>query len=358
MKNYRLPLAVAAGAACLALAACQPAVTGAAGQPGASSAAPATMAAGAGAAAGQASPAPSAPGAAASTVTSRYALQPMPAGTAWVGREADGRLRARIEMYGLTPGSSHQVSIDGPAGPVTWFPLLTADASGQADAVLASAGRPGLLPAGSRLVIRLGDGGGDPAAGEPIADTGELPAIPPPAAAVPGTGFALQAVTVTAGGASLGSPAGHATISYNAAARTVTVTVTASGLTPGPHAAHIHLGSCRSQGPVKYMLPDFTADASGSITDQSRTAAGVPSAPGPGTYLNLHQGGMAQILAGGVPTLSFRPMLCTDLAGTAAAASTGYGRGAPDMTMPGGAGTGGSPAPAAPSSPAPQPTHY
>jgi hypothetical protein len=36
--------------------------------------------------------------------------------------------------------------------------------------------------------------------------------------------------------------------------------------------------------------------------------------PGPGNwYLNLHQGGMNQILANGVPTLSFRPMLCADL---------------------------------------------
>ncbi len=354
MKNRRLPLAFAAGAACLALAACQSAVTVAAGQPAASSAGPATAAAGGGSAAGTASPAASGSGAAASAVTGRYALQPMPAGTAWIGRGPDGRLQARIEMYGLTPGSSHQVSIDSPAGPITWFSPLTADASGRADAVLASAGQPGQLPPGSRLVIRLGVASGDPVTGEPVAETGTLPAVPPP-----GTGFALQAVTVTAGGASLGRPAGHATISYNAAARTLTVTVTASGLTPGPHAAHIHLGSCRSQGPVQNMLPDFTADASGDITGQSRVAASVTSAPGPGTYLNLHQGGMAQILAGGVPTLSFRPMLCADLAGAAAAAATGYGRGgAPDMTMPAGvAGTGG-PAPVMPSSPAPEPTHY
>ena len=359
MKNCRLPLAAAVVAAgCLTLAACQPSANGAgaASQPVASSASPSATAAGAGLAAVPASPTASAPGTPADVVTSRYALQPMPAGTAWLGREADGRLQARIEMYGLTPGSSHQVSVDGPDGPVTWFPLLTADASGRADAVLASSGHPGLLPPLSRLVIRLGDAGGDPA-GEPIAETGVLPAFLP-ASAAPGTGLALHAVTVTAGRVRLGSPAGHATISYDAAARTLTVTVTASGLTPGPHAAHIHLGSCRSQGPVLDMLPDFTADVFGNITHQSRTARDVASAPGPGTYLNLHQGGMAQILAGGVPTLSFRPMLCADLA-SGAAAGTGRGRGGtPDMTMPGRAGTGGSAAPVAPSSPAPGPTHY
>jgi hypothetical protein len=39
--------------------------------------------------------------------------------------------------------------------------------------------------------------------------------------------------------------------------------VTASGLTLGTHAAHIHVGSCASQGPVQYMLMDFTANGAG-----------------------------------------------------------------------------------------------
>ena len=134
-------------------------------------------------------------------------------------------------------------------------------------------------------------------------------------------------------------------ITFDAAAQTLTVVVTASGLTPGPHAAHIHLGSCQNQGPVKYMLPDFEADAHGDINGQARVIHGVASVPGPGSwYLNLHQGGMSQILADGAPTLAFRPMLCTDITSFAAA-------GAPPA-MPGSE-------PGSPSAaPAVQPTHW
>jgi len=186
----------------------------------------------------------------------------------------------------------------------------------------------------------------------------------------------LRAVTVGENGASFGTPAGSAAISYNPAAQTLSVTVTASGLTPGPHAAHIHLGSCQNQGPVRYMLADFTADSDGNITGQTRTVTGVTASPGPGAYLNLHQGGMNQILAGGQPTLSFRPMLCTDITSVAVTGTPAAGSASPSpaslppapmstspspagtmppATMPAGTTAPGTPPPAVPSSE--QPTH-
>jgi Cu/Zn superoxide dismutase len=51
------------------------------------------------------------------------------------------------------------------------------------------------------------------------------------------------------------------TLVDNRSAQTITVTLTASGLTPGAHAAHIHAGFCDSQGPVQYLLMDFTANS-------------------------------------------------------------------------------------------------
>ena len=71
----------------------------------------------------------------------------------------------------------------------------------------------------------------------------------------------------------------------------------ASGLTPGAHAAHIHVGSCQSQGAVQYMLMDFTANADGQIVNQTRTVTDVTTPlPATGWYLNLHQGNSGNIL--------------------------------------------------------------
>jgi Fe2+ transport system protein FeoA len=246
-----------------------------------------------------------------STGPGSYIMQAMPAGTVTFRVAADGRIQARVSMFGFTPGSSHRVSADSPGGPPVQFPVLTANPFGTASAALVPGGDTTSLPAQSRLIIRLGSVSGDPLADEPIAESPVLPAR-----LRPGTTFHLRAVTITADGASFGRPSGYARVSYDPAGHAVAVTLTASGLTPGPHAAHLHLGSCQDQGPVKYMLADFTADAAGNITGQTRVVTGVTSAPG-AWYLNLHQGGGDQILSNGAPTLYFRPVLCTDVTSVA-----------------------------------------
>ncbi len=257
-------------------------------------------------------------------------------------------------LSGLTPGSAHDVAIVGPSGgsPVVRFPVLAADSAGRVSTTLTAVDTVSKLRPGSRFVIRLGataegpgksstaaegpgaaTSGGDPMAQQPIAETAVLPVHLSPIAAFP-----FRAVTA---GNGLAQPAGRTTITYNAAMRTLTISVTASGLTPGAHAAHIHLGSCQSQGPVKYMLADFVADASGDIANQTRVVTDVASVPGPGVwYLNLHLGGMNQILANGAPTLYFRPMLCTNITsfatvgGPASPSASPRPSGSPAMTMP------------------------
>ncbi|SOD75035.1 hypothetical protein SAMN05892883_4236 [Jatrophihabitans sp. GAS493] len=80
------------------------------------------------------------------------------------------------------------------------------------------------------------------------------------------------------------------------------------------HAAHIHTGTCTTQGPPVYMLSDLTADSHGDITNQTRTITGVTTGPpSSGWYLNIHRGDSNSILTNGQPALSFRPLLCTNI---------------------------------------------
>jgi CHRD domain len=153
--------------------------------------------------------------------------------------------------------------------------------------------------------VTLIDGQMGAIASEPIAQT--------PAIAAGQMSYPLQGVEVGPTGISYGTAQGTATVAYDPQARTITVTLTASGLTPGAHAAHVHVGSCLSQGPVQYMLMDFTANGKGQVNGEVRTVIGVTMpVPATGWYLNLHQGTSANILANGQPTVNFRPLLCAN----------------------------------------------
>lgn len=209
-------------------------------------------------------------------------------------------------MFGLTPGSSHAVRlvIPGRSRAIRFSPL-TASSVGQASSVLHS-GFTGHLPWASRLVIRMG-AHGRRVAREPIAESRWLrhPGHRP---------HRLVAVEVSPAGVIYGTPRGRATISYNARRNTLTVTVHATRLTPGPHAAHIHLGSCQSQGPVLYMLRDLIANSQGTIAHAVRVFTNVTKPiPAHGWYLNIHQGNSKDILSGGKPTILFRPLLCRNI---------------------------------------------
>jgi hypothetical protein len=236
-------------------------------------------------------------------------LRAMPAGRVTFGRGRHDRLTVRADMFGLTPGSSHKVNLvlPGRFGTIR-FSRLTANSVGQADSTLQS-NFTGHLPRGSRLLVRMGAQGGG-VSGKPIAETRRLrgPGRRP---------HRLIAVEVSPAGISYGTPRGRATISYSARRRTLTVTVNASGVTPGPHAAHIHLGSCRSQGPVKYMLQDLVASRHGRIVHAVRVFTNVTTpVPARGWYLNIHQGNSSNILSNGQPTIFFRPLICADISST------------------------------------------
>ena len=241
-------------------------------------------------------------------------LHAMPVGTVTFGWGRHGRLTVHADMFGLTPGSSHNVILVIPG----WlravrFSTLTANSVGQANATLHS-GFTGRVPRGSRLLVLMGVGGHG-IAREPIARTKRLrhPGRRP---------HRLISVEVGSGWSSFGTPRGRATISYNAQRLTLTVTVHASGLTPGPHAAHIHLGSCMSQGPVLYMLKDLIANTRGRIAHAVRVFTNVTAPiPAHGWYLNIHQGNSSNILSNGQPTIFFRPLLCANIIGSGSISS-------------------------------------
>jgi hypothetical protein len=182
---------------------------------------------------------------------------------------------------------------------VVSFGTLTADAAGRADATLNAVYRSRHLPYGSRVVIDLGSAG-DRQSLQPIAGSGPLP----------GAAWRITRPLVAVG--DVGQLWGNVDALYDAGSQRLTVVVNAFGLKPGAHAAHIHIGSCESQGAVKYMLPDLIADANGEILNQVRTVDGVTSAPGQGLYLNIHEGDSNSILANGSPTPAFRPLLCAN----------------------------------------------
>lgn len=212
-------------------------------------------------------------------------LMQMPTGTVSIGQGV-----VNITMFGLTPGSVHTVMLHGnPIG------ILTANATGQASASFTAKSIRG----GSKVTI-LDAGPGTTV----IAQTGPL-----------GIGSGPYKLNAIKAGFPQGSLQGHATLGYDPNVKTITVTLNASGLTPGAHAAHIHIGNCQSQGPVKYMFIDFIADSHGNVHNQTRVVAGVTSVMlNGGWYFNLHQGNSNDILSkGGQPTIFFRPLLCANI---------------------------------------------
>jgi hypothetical protein len=242
---------------------------------------------------------------AAPKATVQVSLTPMPQGAVTVGRDSSGDVDAAISAWGLTPGSSHAVElVTGSGGVVASFGTLTADSAGNARATLDSSYK--LTPGGLRVAILNGTAG-DPVSAELIAATAGYKG---------GTStYQFLPVEIDPHGMSFGTPQGSAVLSYDPNAQTISVTINASGFTPGAHATHIHLGSCRSQGAVQYMVTDFTANANGQILNQTRVVTNVTTPlPATGWYLNLHQGNSGNILANGRPTINFRPLLCGDIA--------------------------------------------
>lgn len=89
--------------------------------------------------------------------------------------------------------------------------------------------------------------------------------------------------------------------------RTLKVQMEISGLQPNSqHAAHIHSGSCASQGPVLYPLETIKANAAGKATITT-TIQNVTAIPATGWYVNVHRSTDLSTQTG------FDPIACGDV---------------------------------------------
>jgi hypothetical protein len=232
-------------------------------------------------------------------------LTAMPSGNLTV-RSGARITRLRLNVVGLTPGSGHEMVIvnNRCATPMPLAQMRNTMAVANIDVNNGGSSTTDARVSSSAMrshqsaLILLGPE--DSSAGKTVIACASLRAH--------GSSM-LQSVTKTATPLS-----GNATLAYDATAQTLTVQVHATGFHPDSlHAAHVHQGTCQSQGPVLYMLPDLRADAQGAI-DATETVSGVTSAPpASGWYLNIHMGNSQNILDNGVPTQQFQPRLCGNI---------------------------------------------
>jgi hypothetical protein len=104
------------------------------------------------------------------------------------------------------------------------------------------------------------------------------------------------------------TPYGLVDLKWNPKSEDLTVQIGLVGLAQNStHPAHIHLGDCNSNGPVKYMLNNVVANAAGigiSTTVIKKVKGGIPAT---GWYINVHNG------PGLKPAAQFIPIACANI---------------------------------------------
>lgn len=239
-------------------------------------------------------------------------LTAQPSGTVALSWDSQTKnVSAKLQMVGFTPGSGHamhihQGSCAAQGNVMVPFPDVTANEVGAIDTTVTSLQpAPNGLVADTLLNIHLAPAAqlGDPGSlgFTPISCTDIDPAAPAPLtmAPLPQPGE---------------HPQGSAKLTYDAANKTLSVDVTASGLVAGSdHAEHIHLGSCDSQGAVKYPLNDLVASPTGTAETTTVIQNVDQAPPASGWYLNVHLGSSSQIEQNGQPTLYFQPIICGNI---------------------------------------------
>jgi hypothetical protein len=258
-------------------------------------------------------PTTTASGTTASTINAT--LHAQPSGTVALSWDPQTKMvSAKVNMVDFTPGSSHamhihQSSCAAQGDVLVAFPDVTANSEGVVDTTVAgSQPSPNGLAAGTSLNIHL-------ASSAQLGNPGSL-----------GFSFISCAdITSTAPGtltmAAPPQPGQHPQASVQAThdpvRKTLTVTVTASGLAPGTaHAEHLHRGSCGSPKPLpagklEYPIDDLVASPTGTA-EVTKVFPNVDETLS-GWYLNVHLGSSDQIFQDKQPTLYFQPILCGEI---------------------------------------------
>ncbi len=86
-------------------------------------------------------------------------------------------------------------------------------------------------------------------------------------------------------------PHGAATLFWSPITKTLTVTVAVTGLQDNTsHPAHIHMGSCATNGPIIIPLNDVKADAGGNAVSTTMIPNMPNGIPATGWFINVHTG--------------------------------------------------------------------
>ncbi|GAC1641677.1 MAG: hypothetical protein NVS4B12_04170 [Ktedonobacteraceae bacterium] len=223
------------------------------------------------------------------TTMAHATLAHVPSGTADISWDpATKAVTVKILLAGLAPKSVHPSHIHtgsciNQGGVLHSLQNIVANAMGNATATTIIPNISSGIPA-SGWYVNVHNGPG-------LTTTDQfLPIVCGDVANTNTSPSAMQTVHVmldAAPGASGGQAAmGKATLMLSGS--TLTVSLTLSGLVPNSkHAAHIHMGSCTSQGNVLYPLPTVVADASGNAM-VSTTINNVTAIPASGWYVNVH----------------------------------------------------------------------
>lgn len=228
------------------------------------------------------------------TTTASATLKHLPSGTADLSWDPSSKmLTVKLSLLGLAPGSTHPSHIHLGScenqGKVL-YPLtaIVADMHGIATVTtMISNVTTGIPAKGWYVNVHNGPGVGT---GQ-LTDPQFLPIVCGNVANSTTATTSAQSVKVAmtaAPPASAGQAAsGMAQLSLSGT--TLTVKLTLSGLEPNSmHAAHIHAGSCESQGAVIHPLTTVMADGSGkaSVTTDIQNISAIPSS---GWYVNVHR---------------------------------------------------------------------
>ena len=238
-------------------------------------------------------------------------LRPMPAGTVDLSLDpATGQLTARLNMFGLTPGSTHRIALfvnrDG-GQPAFTFPDVTAAAGGQVVRTVRGRGTA-RLPAD--LFFQIDQG---PSRFGDSPQTAEIAVAHERVRSLAAHHVTLRFESTQAQPYSQLS--GKATLAYDARAQRLTVSLRVSGLAPGSHhAVHIHSGTCQVQGAVLHGLPDLVARDDGTAIETVSIDGVTTAPPAQGWYVNVHQGDMNHIETNMGPTVQYQPLVCGNVA--------------------------------------------
>jgi CHRD domain len=104
----------------------------------------------------------------------------------------------------------------------------------------------------------------------------------------------------------------HGTASVSVENNAIVITLAISGLIPNStHMAHIHVGSCESQGPVLYPLQQVSADNQGNSTTKTTIDMNkLMNLPATQLYINVHEAGTME---GMKTTQGFNPIACGNI---------------------------------------------